>query len=189
MDSLYLIALLPPNQLSEQIDEIRHECADKFNVKAALKPPVHITFYKPFKVPRKDEDRVVKQLKQVSAQNTSFDVSLNNFNSFNTQVLYIDVLKSKEIGQLNKNITAVFKEDRKQSEEYQSKSAFKPHITIAYRDIQPEVFPLIWDEYKDRKFKRSFRADRFSLLKHDGKRWKVFREFDLHSPNQLSLFY
>jgi hypothetical protein len=38
---------------------------------------------------------------------------------------------------------------------------------------------MIWEEYKDARFKRTFTIDHFSLLKHDGKQWNKINDFKL----------
>ena len=113
--SLYLTAILPPKDLSEQIDDIRQELSDRYKIFAALKPPVHITLFRPVNIDESIEDNLVKLLK-------------------------------------------------------------------------PETFPLIWDDLKNRKFKRTFSINRFTLLKHNGKRWEIFQEFPLQKQEDLLLF-
>ncbi|MBS1587392.1 MAG: hypothetical protein JSS82_17800 [Bacteroidetes bacterium] len=39
----YLLAIRPPAELTDEIHQIRIAFAEKYNCKAALKPPVHIT--------------------------------------------------------------------------------------------------------------------------------------------------
>ena len=72
--------------------------------------------------------------------------------------------------------------------EAKGNTLFRPHVTIAYRDIPPEVFPAMWEEFKNRKFNRSFKVESFSLLKHDGKQWNLFREFHLKHSGVQTLF-
>ena len=56
------------------------------------------------------------------------------------------------ITELHQAIVFVF---RKHPFDSQKKSStFSPHITNTYRDVLSQIFPQIWNEYKDRKFKR-----------------------------------
>src|SRR4051812_7649454 len=93
MKNLYLIAILPPEQLSEQIDSIRHECAERYHVKAGLKPPVHITLFRTFFLETHLEDYLLKLLLPVT-DNQPFEQELDNFNSFNMHALYICAIKN-----------------------------------------------------------------------------------------------
>lgn len=188
MTGLYLLAILPPAQLSEQIDNIRKECAAKFGVKAALKPPVHITLYRLFKLENSFEKQFIRLFKALGHTLQPFEQQLENFDSFNTHTVYIRAVKNPEIMQLNRSVSAVFSKYKIDPQETKSNLSFTPHITIAYRDISPEVFPEIWQEYKDRKFKREFLIDRITLLKHDTKRWNKMEEFRLQCVHQPTLF-
>lgn len=51
--------------------------------------------------------------------------------------------------------------------------AFKPHMTIAYRDLTPENFFQAWEEYKDKHFYDVFDVHTIYLLEHDWKKWNV----------------
>ena len=50
---------------------------------------------------------------------------------------------------------------------------FKPHITIAYRDLLPDKFPEAWNVYKAKEFRAVFDVSSFHLLQHDGKMWNI----------------
>ncbi|HXH98820.1 MAG TPA: 2'-5' RNA ligase family protein [Sphingobacteriaceae bacterium] len=188
MKSLYLLALLPPPDLSSQINEIRKECSEKFKVYKALKHPVHITLYRPISMEETFEKKFIQLMKSVGRTVKPFTQELENFHEFNSQVICIRALKSAELNDLRQSIVSVFRKHRIDPKETKGSLAFIPHITIAYRDVLPEVFPLIWEEYKDQKFKKKFLAERFSLLKHDLKQWNVLEEFRLLKAEQPSLF-
>jgi 2'-5' RNA ligase len=187
MKNLYLLAILPPKQLSEQIDDIRKECAERFNVKAGLKPPVHITLFRPFFLEPEREDWLVRLLLPASVL-PPFEQELENFDSFNTHTVFIRALKNSSIAVLQRTISAIINRHKIDPKEVKGNTLFRPHVTIAYRDISPEVFPGMWEEYKNRTFKRNFKVDGFSLLKHDGKRWNILRNFPLKQSGVLTLF-
>ena len=188
MKSLYLLALLPPPDLSAQIDEIRKECSEKFKVYKALRPPVHITLYRPVYMEESFEKRFSLLMKTVGYSVKPFIQELENFDEFNSQVVYIKALKNTGLLELRQLIVSVFRKHRIDPKESTGSLSFLPHITIAYRDVLPEVFPLIWAEYKGRKFKKKFSADHFTLLKHDQKQWNVLENFKFVKTDQPSLF-
>ncbi|TZF84632.1 2'-5' RNA ligase family protein [Pedobacter sp. BS3] len=189
MKSLFLIALLPPEQLSEQIDGIRKECSEKYNVYAALKPPVHLTLYRTIHIEQHLEKHLEKVLMQATHRDP-FTVTLENFDSFNNQTLFINCIKSPPLAALQKSISAIISRNRFDPREVKGgNTLFKPHITIAYRDVSPEIFPVMWDEYKSRKFKREFPVHAFTLLKHNGKQWQPVKHYNLVPQNEsLTLF-
>lgn len=190
MESIYLLAIVPPAQLSSQIDEIRQECSQKFKVYKALKPPVHISLFRPFTMDDSLEKHLHKLLMPVTHSHHPFEQELENFDCFNSNVLYILVAKTEALGAMQKEISAIMNKSKIDPRETKTgNTLFTPHITIAYRDIPPETFPLLWAEYKNRKFKRSFTVDRFTLLKHYYKNWNVLEEFRLaEARDELRLF-
>lgn len=190
MTGLYLIAILPPEDLSRQINETRLQCAEKFGVQKALKPPVHITLYRPFRIEDAFESRMISLLQSSVSGFQPFRQDIENFEAFDTHAVVIRALKNPEIMKLQRAVASVFRKNEIDKQAPGSKNLpFRPHLTIAYRDIQPEVFPLIWDEYKDSRFKRTFTVDHFSLLKHDGKKWNRINDFRLtQMVKQAELF-
>lgn len=186
--SLYLTAILPPADLSEEIDEIRKELSVKYQVFAALKPPVHITLYRPLDVESKLENYLINLLKPIGNLHKPFVQELENFDSFNNKTLFVHCLKQPLLNNLQKDISTVIYKNQIDVPEVKSNSSFHPHITIAYRDVKPEVFIPLWDEFKNRKLKRRFTVDRFTLLKHDGKKWQPIEHFSLSKQDELLLF-
>lgn len=180
MSSLYLIAILPNDDLSRQIHEIRVQCSEKFGVQKALKPPVHITLYRPFKIEDAFESKMIRLLQSSASGLHPFKQELENFEAFDTHAVVIRALKNPDIMKLQRSVASVFRKNEIDRLPPGTKNMpFRPHLTIAYRDILPEVFPMIWQEYKDARFKRTFTVDHYSLLKHDGKQWNKVTDFKL----------
>lgn len=186
--ALYLTAISPPAELSEQIDDIRKELSERYNIYAALKPPVHITLYRPLHIDQSYESTLIKLLRPIGLNHYPFTQELLNFGSFNIQTLFIAAVKNPTLSALQKDVAAVFNKNKIDPKEVKGNTSFHPHVTVAYRDISPGIFPEIWEELKNRKFKRSFPVDHFTLLKHDGRKWQVFKEFVLAKPEMLELF-
>lgn len=186
--SLYLTAILPPAALAEEINDIRKEISEKYNVHAALKPPVHITLYRPVNMEPALEKHLIQLLKPVCHLHQPFKQDLENFDSFNNKTLFVNCVKQPLLNNLQKDISTVFNKNKIDPLEVKGNTRFHPHITIAYRDVKPEIFVSLWDEFKNRKLKRSFLVDHFSLLKHDGKKWQPLEDFPLKKIEELELF-
>jgi len=170
MESLYFVAILPPDEISAEIDEIRKQCSVDHKVYSALKPPVHITLAAPFKLNSQFEPKLLSSLEMVR-NFSAFDQELKNFDGFPSHTVYINALK-------NPGIITLFKIIKNALKPYSNdtKGPIRPHITIAYRDVG-SAYPDIMEEYKKRKYKAQFTVDKFSLLKHDGKKWNIFKEY------------
>lgn len=56
---------------------------------------------------------------------------------------------------------------------------FKPHLTVAYRDLQTDKFREAWEEYQVKKYTATFKVNDFHLLLHNGKQWKIISTYFL----------
>jgi len=54
---------------------------------------------------------------------------------------------------------------------------FNPHMSIAHRDLDKNLFPDAWKEFKNKEYQRSFSFKKLSLLKHNGRSWDINEEF------------
>ena len=179
MKSLYLIAILPPPEVAQRIDHIRKECSEKYQVFKALKPPVHITLYKPVWIGSDREALLIESMRLVGRGSRSFTLNVENFARFDKRVLYLKALSNPEIVALQHQIATVFR-DQSFDKNAKIDQHYHPHFTLAYRDITPDKFDEIWKEYKDRKFSENFSVVQFSILKHDGKKWQVLEDLSLN---------
>ena len=181
MKSLYLIAILPPPEVAQRIDDIRKECSEKYQVFKALKPPVHITLYKPVWIDSDRETLLIESMRSVRTQNRAFTVQIENFARFDKRVLYLKALTNPEIVVLQHQIAGVFR-DQGFDKDAKTEQHYHPHFTLAYRDVTPEKFDEMWKEYQNRTFSENFAVDQFSILKHDGKKWQVLENLPLLNP-------
>jgi 2'-5' RNA ligase len=177
MESLFLVAILPPPEISADIDEIRKQCSIDYQVYSALKPPVHITLIPPFKLYQIFENKLVNSL-QNCRNFRPFTQEIQDYSGFPPKVVFIKASKSPEITNLHKNIKTKLKPYLRESP-----GSINPHITIAYRDVSELVYEKIMEAYSKKHFRANFNVDKFTLLKHDGKKWHVFEQFE-SSPQE-----
>jgi len=185
MSGIYLLAILPPHELSLEIHQIRLLCSEKFGVLKALKPPVHISMYRPFRLDQDFEENFIGMIQSAIAEQEVFEQEIENFVAFDTHAIVLRALLNPGIMNLYSIISAIMIEkgiDKHPADIF----PFSPHLTIAYRDIKPEVFPLMWDEYNNTKFTASFKADHLSLLKHDGNQWLVIKNYPFGQTDRFS---
>jgi 2'-5' RNA ligase len=184
MRSLYMIAIVPPEELRIRIEKVRFEFAAAYHCSEALRPPVHITLYPPYKDDKIHESAVIALLQQWAAQQKCFPVSLQNFGSFERNgVIFIDVEKSKELKALHKSLTTQMTKLLELHQLDRPKD-FHPHFTIGYRDIPKDLFPGAVKDYRPRKFEASFEVNEIVLWKHSGKNWVTLERFAFHEPEQ-----
>lgn len=180
---LHLWAIVPPTPIEEEIESIRKEFAANFGAVAALKPPVHITLYKPFSVPVPEVKKHIEKLRRWVATQPSFTLELKNFGFFEnpkSPVAFIDVVDHPDLKELNAGIT----NETKQLFGLIDKGwqQFHPHFTIGYRDVSPETFPEVKSAYSKRPFTAVFDIKHVCLFRHNGKKWELQYELPLADP-------
>ncbi|KQM77216.1 hypothetical protein ASE74_18375 [Pedobacter sp. Leaf216] len=188
MENLYLVCLIPPASIVEDIDEMRIYISEKFKVYESLKRPAHITLYPPVKLSSLEAEKRFFKALEDAAYGIPFTQVLRNFSSFHEKTFYLDVEQNEGLMKLEKQIT----KELQPLKLIENKEKFNPHLTLAFRDVKLPVFQQLLAEFKDRKFKREFQVSSFSVYKHQDKRWQPFKEFALKNPDSkarpLSLF-
>ena len=180
-----MFALMPPRELALRIEAERLRFAEKYNCVKALKPPVHITLFNPFKSPTDIEHKFTK-IQQWATLQTPFSIELINYNFFAnpvSPVVYIDVAQNENLKILHKQF---LKQLRNYIEIQAQSNKYKPHFTIGYRDISANVFPAIVKEYSSLRFSASFVCDCIFLWKHNGVNWQIQNEFGFMGNSQKS---
>ncbi|TCD21777.1 2'-5' RNA ligase family protein [Pedobacter psychrodurus] len=188
MENLFLVCLVPPVSITEDIDEIRTYISEKFNVHESLKRPAHITLYPPVKLSAYEAEKSFFKALTDASFSQPFIQVLRNFNSFPEHTFYLDVEQNEGLMTLEKQISKALQPLKL----LEKKEKFNPHLTLAFRDVKPPIFKQIATEFKDRKFKREFSVSSFSVYKHMDKKWQPFKEFSFKNPDTkpkaLSLF-
>ncbi len=190
--SLYMFALMPPPELSGTIHAIREDFSKKFKFKKALKPPVHITLFDPFQIPEASSlifEQTITQMQQWASLQAPFNIDLRNYNFFNNPqhpVVYVDVIKRSSIKNFHSNFITELTKYKLTNKHPHS---FTPHVTIGYRDVTIDAFPLIRAYYSQQTFSSSFTCNTFYLWKHNGANWQVIKTYYLDGKGeQLTLF-
>ncbi len=176
-ESLYFLAIIPPKNICEEVYTYKQIAFEKFNSRASLNSPAHITLHMPFKWKNKKEDLLIEKLSEFSFTNFPFSIELNDFNSFTPRVIFINVKESEQLNTLQKNlIRHMRKELNILNADYKGRP-FHPHMTVAFRDLKKSIFRETEAFFAKEKYHRKFEASQFCLLKHDGKVWHEYKYF------------
>ena len=148
---------------------------DRFGASHALKSPAHITLQMPFRMDESKERDMGKSLKNFATREMAFKVDLNGFDSFPPRVLFVRIVNHQPLKEFHDR----FNESVTKELGLQNKSPFEyhPHMTIATRDLTEDAFNLAWPELSSRTFEGNFLVKSLFLLKHNGKDWDVYQEF------------
>jgi 2'-5' RNA ligase len=180
---LYFIALVPDEPVYSEIWQLKEEIRDRFASKAALRSPPHITLHMPFKWPSKKEALLGSTLQAVAEEQEPFIITLNKFGAFEPRVIYVGVEESAELTGLQKTIAtqaaAVW-----HIYPMSGGRPFRPHMTIAFRDLKKPKFYEAWQEFKERPYQNTMPVRKICLLKHNGKHWFEDKHFALNKKVQ-----
>lgn len=176
-ESLYFLALIPGEPIKAEVMAFKKEVEVKFNSKAALRSPPHITLHMPFKWKTAKEDELVEKLSGFRFDQYPLTVDLDGFDFFEPRVVFVNVIKNEPLTKLQKELNAYIRRHLKIFNADYKDRGFHPHMTIAFRDLKKSVFPEAKACYEHRAYVRSFEVSDFCLLKHDGRQWEEWKYF------------
>lgn len=177
--SRYFLALIPPSPLHEKVMEIKAHFYDRYQCKAPLKSPAHITLHMPFLYKEKKEKHLIEKLKQFSGGQKELCIWLNGFGAFEPRNIFVAVQENTALHAFQKELAFFVKKELRLFNVNYKDKGYHAHMTVAFRDLKKALFPQAWAEFKDQVFTECFEAGCFWLLKHDGRQWHQHAEFGL----------
>jgi len=166
--SLYFIAVEPHSELIDKIRAIQKDFVERFSSSKSYRNFPHITIIPPFSLHEDEETALISKFKDISLTTKPFTVDLNGFGSFPHSKNPAIFIKPENESEL----TALFNEINSAMKSFDYKvSKFRPHLTVAYRDLSPENYRKSWMEYQTKTFRDRFEVNAVKLYKHDGRKW------------------
>ena len=98
---------------------------------------------------------------------------LDGFNAFEPRVLYVDVARRDGLMALHTQLRNAMERDLGIVSKQDRNRDFIPHLTIAFHDLNPEMFYKAWSVFQSLEIHFDFVAHRLTLLIHDGESWIV----------------
>lgn len=170
----YLIAILPPEPIAGDVLKLKEHFRDRYDSKASLNSPAHITMHMPFEWRADREEDLVAVFKEFTSKHAPFPIELNGFGSFPPRVIFINVVKNPSLEEDQEDLVKYCKRNLNLSNALYRDEPFHPHVTLAFRDLKKNHFVEAWDEFTSRPYLALFEYRHLSLLKHDGKIWREF---------------
>jgi len=185
---LYLVAIIPPEPVYSEIKEFQQYAADKYRSKEALRRPSHITLIPPFQVSEMYEEQIIHFLTNFSSKQIPFELAIDGFGSFTVGVIYAAFVENERLKKMQKELILSFNKKFKVDGGKDSGRKFNPHITIAFKDLSPIVFPNAKKEFDDKLYRRKWMLKDMCLLRHDGRQWQIIKrvEFGAAITNELA---
>ncbi len=175
----YFVALIPPSPVFDEALDLKNYFKTRYNSKASLNSPPHITLHMPFRWKEDKESDLVETLEHFDSGIMPFTVQLLNFNSFAPRVIFIDVVPNEALTALQKKLLRFCKRELNLFNADYKDQPFHPHLTLAFRDLKKSTFAEAWQEFENKTYAADFLVDRFALLKHNGREWKTLKDISL----------
>jgi 2'-5' RNA ligase len=169
---MYFIALVLPTPLNEKVLYWKKWMDQQYQCKVGLKSPAHITLVPPFWMAEEKEPALLNAVDRFSETITPFFIRTNNFSTFKPRTIFIDVQKNDSLSSLKQNVDNFFSLDQSYKIKIDSRP-FRPHITIATRDLFKSSFYDAWPIFEKEKFEEEWQANSLSVLRHNKKNWDV----------------
>jgi len=180
--SLYFIGIAPPKSIRSEVRNFKEQLASEFGTSYALKNPSHITLQKPFEFSSKSEKRLVRKLKNFSQFVFPLKVKLAGFGHFDKRVLYIDVEDNQALNGLYYSLRSFLHHELDFSEGELGNNLFKPHMTLANKDLKPVTFDKLWPIYSKATYEREFFLTHMVLYKQINQVWVEHYELSFMMP-------
>lgn len=178
----YFIGLLPPPEIQAQVNRFKQDFADRFASRKAQNSPPHITLFPPFAWQPEQEAALEAVLAAFAQAHPPLSMQLNGFGAFVPRVIYVHVVNSPELNQLQQALMVHLEQKLGIVDLKAKHRPFKPHLTIAFRDLTKQNFRAGWEEYQHKSFNHVFMASGLTLLLHNGRFWEAKSEFAFAEP-------
>lgn len=182
--SLYFLAFIPPEIIQQEVKILKEEIRLKYAAKHALKLPAHITLLPPLKLSGEDKVPFLEKLSNFSETEQTLEINLNGFGGFPPRVIFIDVSNKEPVRAFHQRLQDVL--SKVPNFPQIEKRPLHPHITLATRDLNKDHFRMAWQDFKERKYRASFKACSLTLLRHNGRVWEIHSEFNLGKEREKS---
>ncbi len=177
------IALLPPPEIQEYANTVIQELGDRYNTRVSKAPP-HVTLQAPFRWPFNQIRQLEQVLQDFANAQVAVPITLSGFGGFRPRVLYIHVLKTPELLQLQAELMNTLEQTLQIVDPVAKQRAFSPHLTVASRNMNRHVFAELWSDLRTRPLEFHFTPPSLTLLIHDGQRWQIRSTFEFKSSGE-----
>ncbi len=172
----FFLALVPPAALADDIVALQQQFAATYQSRKALNSPPHITLQPPFLWPLAEQSVLVTTLQDFAQARSPVPVELDGFGAFPPRVIFLHPPPTPPLLALQRELQATCTQSLAIAPDPRP---FRPHLTVAFRDLKPAAFRQAWPRFAEREFRAEFLARELTLLCHDGQRWQIARQFSL----------
>ena len=188
----YLLLIQPRKDLSDSIVDIKKYFYDKYKSEKAIRGKPQITLVN-FVQYTTFEDRIRQKLRTISLSRAQFQVHLQDYGSFPSHTIFINILSRPFIQSLVKTIQTEAQGLLKLSAGNRPHFILEPYLTIA-RKLKPWQYEQGWLEFSNRNLSGKFIANNMVLLRRDleGGKYEQVERFEFQDipaiAKQATLF-
>ncbi len=175
--AIYFAALIPGEDIQKEVTEFKQYAKKHFQTERALTSPPHVTVIAPFKFETEKISEVEEMLEAYGRQIQAPEVELKDFSTFGDRVIFVDVVPSEALDDIHFALNTAMEEYFSVPFKFKDET-FHGHMTVAFKDLKKSIFPEAWAHYRSLEYRRTFKAGRLTLLKHNGKCWDIYKEFE-----------
>lgn len=182
MKGLFMVAILPPEGIKQELEIIRTEFSKRFNVSAALRNPIHITLLPPFHLDEDQEATFIQFLEHFAATQKPANIKLDGYGTFpKNKVIFIRVTPDRSLKVLYFNLVSAFESGFSSVKVAKlNKHSYRPHVTLGYRDLDKAVFEDAAAQYIDKQYSCNWKAEMIHLWKRSESKWDTVAAFVLN---------
>lgn len=171
----YLIVTLIKEDAEKYQQKLLYSVANRFNVNGAIqrKPPAHITLKYSFETD--NINPVEKAIEEFSKSINKSKYQLTGINHFDEDVIFIDVIPSKEMSETYSNFINHLRKNTKITfKQFDGNTHF--HSSIAHTDIKTK-FQEIWNFVSKENPDFEVFFDNITILKLIDGIWQIHKEY------------
>lgn len=165
----HFIGVLPPEDISLILQDCRTYMNRTYGCKSGHRTPLHVTLIPPFVLPPPYTTEDLKAvLKDISFK--EFTARIDNFRCFGDRTIYARVIDDKKWVFLRDQVfdavdtafPSVLRKDNR---------PFRPHITVANRDIPQGCLCKALGKLENVSLKETFNVDNITLFEFKNGKW------------------
>ncbi len=186
--NLYLIALLFPGYIKNELIKNKYYMAERYGSFEALRKIPHVTLKTPIELPAYQHKHFLNWFQSMPITTSAFQQAINGFGAFDNPEYPVIFAKPDNISRLKRlqrEIIYYIQNSPFEIPLHRYDKSYTPHATVAYRDLTVPAFKQAWQEYRTKEYQAAFNVTGFHLLQHNRKFWEPISEHHLPLNNTL----
>ena len=166
---LFFWSIIPSTPYVDKLESLKQQISQEYRTYKALNSPPHITLIPPTRLTTDQKATLGARIEEVCSNHQPFNLKLTGFGHFGSKVLFITVQMNEHLESLHEDLMKVYEAKGFSSDH----DIFRPHLTLANRDISRAQFHRAWNDLKGREYRMEFPVQSLFCLEHNGKNWDI----------------